>query len=218
MVYLSTREDDNLTNNQAGQQNKKPVEKTLIVQASLELLKEEGIHKLTMRKLAEKLDIKGASLYWHIQNKNELLGFMADEICKQIHFPDERLPWNEQITQLMSRFRNVLLNIRDSANILVETPPKTPYRLGLIRKLYALIEKAGFHKEDIFSIIWMLNNYVTYFVIEEYRLVHNKNGKIDLAPSMGNIFPFELSNHNMDKEFQFGLEVLIEGFKSKLNI
>ncbi|MCH5585413.1 TetR/AcrR family transcriptional regulator C-terminal domain-containing protein [Shimazuella sp. AN120528] len=207
-----------MTGNFSNQENSKNIDKDSIVKASLELLNQEGIKKLTMRKVAERLEIKGASLYWHFKNKMELMTYMAEEISKQIPFPDEKLPWEEQLIQLFHQMRSVLLTIRDSAHILVETPPSTPHRLKSIQKFSDIFMKLGFDKEDIFSVSWMLNNYVSAFVIEEYRFIDVKRLKTDspISNKKENGLPFELSIPNMDKEFQFGLEVLIAGIKSKL--
>lgn len=69
-------------------------------------------------------------------------------------------------------------------------------------------------KEDIFSASWILNNYVTSFVIEEYRLQEVPNEKM-ISQSLEALH-FDISSIDMDREYQFGLEVLIEGIKSKV--
>ncbi|WP_412679173.1 TetR family transcriptional regulator [Brevibacillus borstelensis] len=70
-----------------------------------------GIKKLSIRNVAERLEIKGASLYWHIQNKNELLQSIADEICKRIKYPDENLSWEEQLLVVTRQLREILLAV-----------------------------------------------------------------------------------------------------------
>ncbi len=60
----------------------------------------------------------------------------------------------------------------------------------------------------------ILNNYITSFVIEEYRYREFLNKMVTPSPIKG--LPFDISNMDMNKEFQFGLEVLLEGFKSKI--
>ncbi|GIP36101.1 TetR/AcrR family transcriptional regulator C-terminal domain-containing protein [Paenibacillus sp. J2TS4] len=190
------------------------IDKSVIVQTALQFLQEHGIRKLSMRNIAERLEIKGASLYWHIRNKNELLELIADEICKKIKYPDESLSCEEQLAVLTRQLREILLNVRDSAHVLVETPPTTPYRINLIKKISGLFEKMGMKSEDIFSASWILNNYVTSFVIEEYRL-NDVTDEKEVSQSL-EALPFNISSMDMDREYQFGLEVLIEGFKSKL--
>ena len=175
-----------------------------IVHAALEILRAEGIDKLTMRRLAERLHVKGASLYWHIRDKQELLGMIAEEVCRAISFPDERLPWEERLLEFAKRCRSVYLRMPNSVHALVETPPSTPYRLELIRRVNELFEQAGFTREDGFSAGWMLNNYMTSFLLDEYRIA-----SMEQKPG----YPMP----DPEREFVFGIEVLIAGFKSKLN-
>lgn len=56
-----------------------------ILETALQLLETEGIDGLTMRKLADALNIKAASLYWHFSNKLSLVEGMADHIVRRLH-------------------------------------------------------------------------------------------------------------------------------------
>src|SRR6266700_1708933 len=62
-----------------------------IVQAALQLLGEVGLDGLTMRRLAERLNIKAASLYWHVRDKEELIVLLANEICASVSAPGASL-------------------------------------------------------------------------------------------------------------------------------
>jgi AcrR family transcriptional regulator len=41
-----------------------------------------------MRKLAQELDVGAASLYWHVRDKEELLGLLLDRIVGEGKVPD----------------------------------------------------------------------------------------------------------------------------------
>ena len=45
------------------------IERDTVVTTALELLDEVGIDGLTMRRLAQALDVQAPSLYWHFANK-----------------------------------------------------------------------------------------------------------------------------------------------------
>jgi len=185
-----------------------------IVRVSMNLLHEEGIKKLSIRNLAQRLEVKGASLYYYIKNKSELLELVSEEICKRIEYPSPKDNWETQLLSIAGQFRECMLAVNDSAHVLSETPPNTPSRIKLIRKINTLFEQTGMNKEDIFSSSWILNNYITSFVIEEYRI----RALMDMernVPIMDEL-PFDLEHMNMDREFQFGMEILIEGYKKKI--
>ncbi|TLS49318.1 TetR family transcriptional regulator [Paenibacillus antri] len=174
---------------------------SVIVQTAMALLQEEGVEKLTIRRLAQALNIKGASLYWYIRDKHELMSLMGEEICKGIAFPDENLPWEEQLLEFSGRCRTTYLEIRDSVHVLVQTPPTTPYRLHLITKVNGMLEKAGFAGRDLFSAGWMLNNYICSFLLDEYRVTLMDRNESTPVP-------------DMEHEFYFGVQVLIKGFRN----
>ncbi|WP_018924602.1 TetR/AcrR family transcriptional regulator C-terminal domain-containing protein [Salsuginibacillus kocurii] len=201
---------------QPNQDDRQPVTKSQITHTALDLLEEEGIKKLSIRKIADRLDIKGASLYWHFKNKRQLMEFVSEEICKKVALPDPASDWEKELVKLATNYRHVLLHTRDSAVVLVETPPTTPYRLELIEKVSELFKQSGMEKEDVFSASWMLDNYITSFVIEEYRYAQLSDEEVEPHPSDEVDLPFDFSLPNMDNEFQFGLEVLMAGFKSKI--
>ncbi len=57
--------------------------KTEIIDISARLFKEKGYSAVTMRDIAQSLDIKAASLYNHIKSKQEILVLIVLEIAKE---------------------------------------------------------------------------------------------------------------------------------------
>lgn len=209
------REEEILTNRNHHSKTIK-IDKQTITKAAFDLLLEEGMKKISIRNVANRLHIKGASLYWHVKNKDELLELVAEEICKDIPFPDNSLSPEEQIKVISYEYRKTLLKIRDSAYVLVETAPTTPYRLQLINKMNEALQLFGLKNEDLFSSSWMLNNFITSFVLEEYRFNEIPKDAPETLEIIDNL-PFGQSMPNMKREFQFGLDILLSGFKSKID-
>jgi AcrR family transcriptional regulator len=58
-----------------------------IVDAALRILDGEGADALSMRRLAQELDVQGASLYHHIGSKAELRDAVAERIMSEITVP-----------------------------------------------------------------------------------------------------------------------------------
>lgn len=79
-----------------------------------------------MRRLAEKLGIKAASLYNHVKDKDELLALMANAICAEIPDLDHSKPWREQAERMALQVRTVLMAHRDGARVLAATLPVGP--------------------------------------------------------------------------------------------
>src|SRR6267143_2360396 len=55
-----------------------------LVSAALGLVQDEGLEALTMRALANRLNVKAASLYWHVRDRRELLELLAESILEQV--------------------------------------------------------------------------------------------------------------------------------------
>src|SRR5258707_14521004 len=53
-----------------------------LVDAALELINEDGLDALSMRALADRLDVKAASLYWHVRDRRDLLERLAAAIVE----------------------------------------------------------------------------------------------------------------------------------------
>src|SRR5262245_25820739 len=54
-----------------------------IVAEAIELLNDEGLDGVSLRKLAERLGIKAPSLYWHFKDKAALLAAVNERIFNQ---------------------------------------------------------------------------------------------------------------------------------------
>jgi TetR/AcrR family tetracycline transcriptional repressor len=205
-----------------------------MVEAALELLDDVGVEGLSMRRLAERLGVKAASLYWHVRNKEELLGLLADEICAGVREPDPDLPWREKVETLVRENRRVLLLHRDAARILAGTVPAGPNRLRLAETMLGTLLGAGFSRRDAVRAAFLLTDYATHFVVEETRLAGvgtaNDTGKQEKRVEVRRSFEIlpedeypnivalagYLTDPNANGRFEFGLEALLDGLERKL--
>lgn len=180
---------------------------TAILEKAIVLLNEKGIDSLTMRELANRLNIKAASLYWHIKNKEELLSLIAEFICNKIPLDCNECNPRERIRKVIFAYRDNLLKVRDSEKIFSMTPPMTPARVELIKTMLTNLECLGVSKEKLIQAGNILNNFVLSFVAEEVKM----NGYDDIH----NDFFFGLPiNFNFDEQFEYGLEVVLNGIEA----
>jgi AcrR family transcriptional regulator len=59
-----------------------------IVDTTIELLDQEGLDGLNMRSLGKRLDSAATAMYWHIQNKDNLVRLATDRVWAEIELPD----------------------------------------------------------------------------------------------------------------------------------
>jgi len=148
---------------------RQPLDRAQIVRAALALLDEVGLDDLTMRRLAEKLGVKAASLYRHVRHKEELLVLLADEISGEIPVVEPRGSWKEQLVEMARNVRRGLLAHRDGARLLASTAPSGPQRLRHIEAVLRTLRSAGLSGGDAARAAYHMNNLVTEFVADEGR-------------------------------------------------
>lgn len=91
-----------------------------VVAAGLAILREYGLADLTMRRVAERLEVKAGALYWHFPNKQCLLAGISDEVL----VPLGEVNANSSSDWLLGwahRLRAVLLEIQDAAELVAST-------------------------------------------------------------------------------------------------
>ncbi|CAM5662038.1 hypothetical protein STENM327S_08358 [Streptomyces tendae] len=59
-----------------------------IVRAAIELLDAEGLEGLNMRSLGKRLDSAATAVYWHGQNKDNLVVLAGNEVWNEVGLPD----------------------------------------------------------------------------------------------------------------------------------
>lgn len=58
-----------------------------LVSTAVTLLDEAGLDKFSMRQLAGRLSVTAMSLYWYVDNKDDLLELALDEVLGTVHVP-----------------------------------------------------------------------------------------------------------------------------------
>src|SRR5881227_3712499 len=72
-----------------------------ILEVALEVAENEGIDALSMRRLAQELDVWPMSVYRYFQDKDALLDAMAADLIEQLPAPSADAPWRERIHALL---------------------------------------------------------------------------------------------------------------------
>jgi len=203
-----------------------------VVKTALGLLDEVGLDELTMRRLADRLGVKAASLYRHVRDKDELLILLGDEISGEISLPRSAGSWKEQLTEIAWNVRRGLLAHRDAARVLAATPPFGPQRLRHIEAVLRVLRSAGFPRKEAARAAYHANNFVTEFAADEARFAafasapgSNRRKVFAQARQAFKTLPREeyptlveladdLTADDQDGLFQFGIDLLLRGLEA----
>lgn len=93
-----------------GRPNQPLLSREIIARAALELLDEEGPQALKMRALADRLGVRGASLYHHVASKDDVLDAVSELINDEIDLsPLDEPDWRAGIAAYARGYRRVYL-------------------------------------------------------------------------------------------------------------
>ena len=112
-----------------------------LVSAALGLVQDEGLEALTMRGLADRLNVKAASLYWHVRDRRELLELLAESILEKVHDTGEA-GWRPSVLNAAAALRAALASQQDADRILLEVP-EAIQRSDVYLRVKGQLEKAG---------------------------------------------------------------------------
>ncbi|UBU15409.1 TetR/AcrR family transcriptional regulator [Nonomuraea gerenzanensis] len=139
-----------------------------IVRAAVELLNEEGLSGLSMRKLGAKLSAGATSLYWYVANKDELLELVYDEVWGEMMVPDpDEVGWREAVSVLAHSMRQVILSHPWSAELIGRLPALGPNALHVANEMRGMFKQAGFTGADTDYAIATLTAFIFGMTIPE---------------------------------------------------
>lgn len=114
-----------------------------IVAAAVEIMRAEGLGKVTMRRLAQELDTGPASLYVYVRNTAELHAAILDELLGTVDAAPAGGDWSERLEKVLTSYTAVLFRHRGLAKAALVARPSGEHYLRLIETLLALLDEGG---------------------------------------------------------------------------
>ncbi|MFI5952804.1 TetR/AcrR family transcriptional regulator [Cryptosporangium sp. NPDC051539] len=148
----------------------------LIVDAGMRAFAERGYAGMSMRQIADALDVHAGSLYYHVKNKEQLLAMLADRVAGEAYdagaaalasLPPEA-SWEERVGAQLAALRTSLRARAGAPALLAASPALlTPAALALMERLQQTLDAAGVPAADRGVAADTLLSYVTGFVLQE---------------------------------------------------
>ncbi|HET9410988.1 MAG TPA: TetR family transcriptional regulator [Candidatus Dormibacteraeota bacterium] len=126
-----------------------------LVEASLQLIQADGLEALSMRALADRLDVRAASLYWHVRDRRELLELLAESILESVSRPRRRASWRETVLAICDALGRRVAAQKDAGRVLLEVPESLT-RSGTFRDLSSVLKSAGLQSTEAAEVAVML--------------------------------------------------------------
>ncbi|MGW4096600.1 TetR/AcrR family transcriptional regulator C-terminal domain-containing protein [Mycobacterium sp. NPDC004974] len=199
-----------------------------IVDAAIELLDEEGLDKLTMRRLADRLQAGAPSLYWHVATKDDVIDFAVDAVFAAIApQPGDGGDWREEVTHIVTSWRGALLRHPWAAGLPARQRPTIgPNFLASMENLQAALVRAGFSGHGLSAATWLLYNHVMGSASSQVALSISPedrqlgqaqlNADRDRYPTLAD--NGYLYDDDFEGSYRMGLQYLLDGLQAQQSV
>ena len=121
-----------------------PLTRERVLSTAVALADQGGIESLSMRKLAQALDVVPMALYRHVASKDELLNALVDVVIDEIDPPLEGADWKTTIRARILAARRALLRHPWASRVMESRTTPTPVVLEYMDSMIGLFRNGGF--------------------------------------------------------------------------
>jgi AcrR family transcriptional regulator len=192
---------------------------------------EDGLAAVTMRRVGRELGVEAMSLYNHVRDKDDILDGVAEEVMKEFRIPRGE-DWAESARLAAREFRRLLLAHPAVMTLLLERdkPFTSADSMQVYEYIFDLLRRAGLSEADTAQAFHVFGGYILGSVTMELGLmvggpsdeaheqVHREMAQMLAAadlPRMREVMPY-LIDCDLDRQFDFGLDLMIEGLRSRV--
>lgn len=207
-----------------------PLTAERVIDGAVALADRIGVDALTIRKLAESLDVKPMTIYHHVPNKEAIIDGMVDVVFTEIATPPLDADWRSAIEVRSRSMRQVLLR-HPWAPAIMES--RTSPGFETLRHHDAVLgcfRRAGFSLALTAHAYAILDAFLYGFTLQEVTLPATGGEEMaELATGMTEHLPADLLPHlaeftsghvlqpgyDFGHEFEFGLTLLLDGLEAR---
>ena len=207
---------------------RRPLSRDVVLAAALKLVDTEGLEALSMRRLGKELGVEAMSLYNHVPSKSALLDGLIEHAIAHLEPPDPDKAWPDQVRQMAHSYRAMGNRHPHMVSLIATRPFNTPNALEPLERALALFRSAGFDEPSALHAFRTVASFATGYTLAETEgffgehvpadtsdVLHPKDLDPDRFPNLVQVLP-TIGRCDHDEEFDFALDVIIEGLRSKL--
>jgi AcrR family transcriptional regulator len=140
----------------------------LVVDRAVAIADAEGLEAVTVRRVAQDLEVTPMALYWHVSNKDELLAAMGDRIFADLTAqPDPAQPWIVALRALTDQLVRVLAAHPRLAPLATPRILATESGWRFTDAALGLLHSAGFEPAEAMQIARHILRSVLILVVEQ---------------------------------------------------
>jgi AcrR family transcriptional regulator len=185
-----------------------------------------GLEALSMRQLAEVLEVAPMAIYRHVANKEDLVDAMVDVVFGEIGVPSGAGDWKTTMRRRAISVRDALSRHRWAIGLMESRRNPGPANLRHHDAVIGRLRAAGFSVEMAAHAYSLLDSYIYGFALTKMNLPFDASDDVgEMAQSMLEPFPVNeypnlvefLSEHVLKPgydyadEFEYGLDLILNG-------
>lgn len=204
---------------------KDPLNREIIVQSAYELLKEQGMQGISMRKVAKALDTGPSSLYVYVKNFQELSAYVLDYGLGQLVLPGSAEgTWNDRLFEALDAYLMLLFVQPGLAELSLTTIPMGTNSLRLVEFILSALHEGGVASKAAAWGADLFLFYVSSTAFEHLSWQQNGNDHMSVIkqsfqtvnpvhyPLISSLKEELFAGDTESKErFRWGLEVILQG-------
>jgi TetR/AcrR family tetracycline transcriptional repressor len=198
-----------------------------VLDAARWIADQDGLDRLSMRRLARELGVMPNALYSYFPDKEALLDDLLDELLGEIEFPDpDATDWRDGLVNVMDSSRRLLLAHPQLVAVFLSRPTLGPNAARLGEITLQLLGRSGIHGELAVEALRVLVIYSLGFAAyqaprqQDDPGARTKRGEAAFADLPEDRFPemrrlaSHVASHPTDQGFYSGLNWLLDGIAS----
>lgn len=214
----------------AGAQTRVPLTRERVLRTAVALADEGGIESLSMRKLAQALDVVPMALYRHVANKDELLDGLVDVVIGEIDPPRSDTEWKTAMRERILSARRALLRHPWASKVMESRTTPTPVALGYMDSMIGLLRRGGFSLDLTHHALHAMGSRMFGFTQELFndRSDSDPEMEAEMWGAMAGTYPyiyeiFTTISHDDASvvgagcddqfEFEFALDLMLDGIE-----
>jgi AcrR family transcriptional regulator len=204
-----------------------PLSRERILAAAIDLADADGLSAASMRRVAARLDVEAMSLYYHVRNKNDLLGGMLETVLGELQLPSPATPWKDALRSVSLSAHAVLDRHRWAAHVLMTPGASSQTRSRWMESVLASLAAAGLRPGLADHAYHALDSYVVGFTLWESSMPYSAAelgalAREYLATMPIDEFPhtaahvrwhLERSGGEAPRAFESGLDMFLDGLE-----
>jgi len=197
-----------------------------VVDAAIELADDIGVESLTIRKLAERLDVGAMTIYHHVPSKEGIIDGMVEYVFRQIEKPQAGQDWKTAMRRRCVSAREVLKRHPWAAPLMESRPTPGPENMSHHDAVIGSLRDGGLSIQMTAHAYAILDSFIYGFAFEEAILPSGGGeGFGEIAKQIAEHFPADDYPHlaeltlehvlkpgyDFGDSFEFGLDLIIDG-------